>query len=113
MPATYDISKVHLFDVDVPNGPVLMESRTTAPGDKVITMQTAMRQCNAMLPAEDLCDTRCGFCGFYRFLSQRRELHIPLALPPVHGYACIPLVTTRQCRADTSQLAHTVSLQKV
>jgi predicted amidohydrolase len=27
--------KVHLFDVDVPNGPVLMESRTTAPGDKV------------------------------------------------------------------------------
>jgi predicted amidohydrolase len=31
--ATY--RKVHLFDVDVPNGPVLMESRTTAPGDKV------------------------------------------------------------------------------
>ncbi len=27
--------KVHLFDVDVPNGPVLMESRTTAPGDQV------------------------------------------------------------------------------
>lgn len=27
--------QVHLFDVDVPNGPVLMESRTTAPGDKV------------------------------------------------------------------------------
>lgn len=27
--------KVHLFDVDVPNGPVLMESRNTAPGDKV------------------------------------------------------------------------------
>jgi hypothetical protein len=23
------------FQVDVPNGPVLMESRTTAPGDKV------------------------------------------------------------------------------
>jgi predicted amidohydrolase len=31
--ATY--RKVHLFDVDVPSGPVLMESRTTAPGDKV------------------------------------------------------------------------------
>eukprot|EP00878_Enallax_costatus_P039377 GHUV01045029.1.p1 GENE.GHUV01045029.1~~GHUV01045029.1.p1 ORF type:complete len:183 (-),score=31.96 GHUV01045029.1:42-590(-) len=30
--ATY--RKVHLFDVDVPNGPVLMESRTTAPGNK-------------------------------------------------------------------------------
>lgn len=28
--------KVHLFDVDVPNGPVLMESRTTAPGDKLV-----------------------------------------------------------------------------
>lgn len=32
--ATY--RKVHLFDVDVPNGPVLMESRTTAPGDKLV-----------------------------------------------------------------------------
>ncbi|WIA37182.1 hypothetical protein OEZ86_014137 [Tetradesmus obliquus] len=28
--------KVHLFDVDVPDGPVLMESRTTAPGDKLV-----------------------------------------------------------------------------
>ena len=27
--------KVHLFDVDVPNGPVLMESRSTAPGKEV------------------------------------------------------------------------------
>lgn len=26
---------MHLFDVDVPRGPMLMESRTTAPGDKV------------------------------------------------------------------------------
>lgn len=25
--------KIHLFDVDVPDGPVLMESRSTAPGD--------------------------------------------------------------------------------
>lgn len=24
--------KIHLFDVDVPDGPVLMESKTTAPG---------------------------------------------------------------------------------
>ncbi len=30
--------KVHLFDVDVPNGPVLMESRTTAPGDQVLLL---------------------------------------------------------------------------
>lgn len=27
--------KIHLFDVDVPNGPILMESRTTAAGDKL------------------------------------------------------------------------------
>jgi hypothetical protein len=27
--------QVHLFDVDVPNGPVLLESRTTAPGNEV------------------------------------------------------------------------------
>lgn len=27
--------KVHLFNVDVPNGPVLMESRSTAPGNEV------------------------------------------------------------------------------
>lgn len=27
--------KIHLFDVDIPNGPVLMESNTTAPGDEV------------------------------------------------------------------------------
>jgi predicted amidohydrolase len=28
--------KVHLFDVDVPNGPVLMESRSTAPGAQLV-----------------------------------------------------------------------------
>ncbi|CAG9463650.1 unnamed protein product [Pedinophyceae sp. YPF-701] len=28
--------KVHLFDVDVPDGPVLMESRATAPGDRLV-----------------------------------------------------------------------------
>lgn len=27
--------KVHLFNVDVPNGPVLMESRSTSPGAQV------------------------------------------------------------------------------
>ena len=27
--------QIHLFDVDVPNGPLLMESRTTAPGSQV------------------------------------------------------------------------------
>ncbi|MEW5299893.1 MAG: hypothetical protein WDW36_002864 [Sanguina aurantia] len=28
--------KIHLFDVDIPNGPVLMESNTTAPGDEAV-----------------------------------------------------------------------------
>lgn len=27
--------KVHLFDVDVPDGPILMESRSTSPGSEV------------------------------------------------------------------------------
>jgi predicted amidohydrolase len=30
--------KIHLFDVDVPNGPVLLESRTTAPGDRLVVV---------------------------------------------------------------------------
>eukprot|EP00873_Tetraselmis_striata_P018553 jgi/Tetstr1/438817/TSEL_027326.t1 len=29
-------AKVHLFNVDIPNGPVLMESRFTAPGDRLV-----------------------------------------------------------------------------
>jgi predicted amidohydrolase len=32
--------KIHLFDVDVPNGPVLMESRTTAPGGRPVVADT-------------------------------------------------------------------------
>ena len=32
--------KVHLFDVDVPNGPILMESKRTAPGQEVPLMLT-------------------------------------------------------------------------
>lgn len=27
--------KIHMFDVDVPGGPVLLESRSTAPGSQV------------------------------------------------------------------------------
>lgn len=33
-------SQIHLFDVDVPSGPVLMESRTTAPGDRLVACGT-------------------------------------------------------------------------
>ncbi|GIL79098.1 hypothetical protein Vretifemale_8387, partial [Volvox reticuliferus] len=32
--------KIHLFDVDVPNGPVLMESRSTAPGTEAVVVDT-------------------------------------------------------------------------
>lgn len=32
--------KVHLFDVDVPNGPVLMESRTTVAGKELVSCET-------------------------------------------------------------------------
>ena len=31
--------KIHLFDVEVPNGPVMLESRYTAPGSKMTMMQ--------------------------------------------------------------------------
>jgi len=32
--------KIHLFDVDVPNGPVLMESSTTMPGDRLVVVDS-------------------------------------------------------------------------
>ncbi|KAG2423634.1 hypothetical protein HXX76_015151 [Chlamydomonas incerta] len=32
--------KIHLFDVDVPNGPLLMESRTTAPGREAVVVDS-------------------------------------------------------------------------
>ena len=36
--------KVHLFNVEVHNGPVLMESRSTAPGNEVTALQPAQCQ---------------------------------------------------------------------
>jgi len=35
------ITQVHLFDVDVPNGPVLMESRSTNAGGELVVFSTA------------------------------------------------------------------------
>lgn len=32
--------KIHLFDVEVPNGPVLMESRYTAPGSQIVAVDS-------------------------------------------------------------------------
>ena len=34
--------KIHLFDVAIPNGPQLMESRQTGPGDKAVSIATPM-----------------------------------------------------------------------
>jgi predicted amidohydrolase len=34
--------KIHLFDVNIPNGPQLMESRQTAPGEKAVCVDTPM-----------------------------------------------------------------------
>ena len=48
--------KIHLFDVDVPNGPVLKESRYTAPGSEVV-----------------VCDSPCGRLG----LSTCYDLRFP------------------------------------
>ena len=36
---------MHLFDVDVPNGPVLMESRTTERGNHLVTVDTRSPPC--------------------------------------------------------------------
>ena len=46
--------KIHLFDVDVPGGPMLLESRSTAPGTKVsngIVMHLWLLEKIAPLPA--------------------------------------------------------------
>ncbi len=48
--------KIHLFDVDVPNGPVLKESRYTSPGSEVV-----------------VCDSPCGRLG----LSTCYDLRFP------------------------------------
>jgi len=32
--------KIHLFDVDIPNGPVMLESKSTLPGDQVIVLDS-------------------------------------------------------------------------
>ena len=37
-----DVPKIHLFDVSIPDGPQLMESRQTAPGDKAICVPSPM-----------------------------------------------------------------------
>ena len=34
--------KIHLFDVDVPNGPTLHESKDTAPGDALVCAKTPL-----------------------------------------------------------------------
>lgn len=84
---------MHLFDVDVPNGPVLMESRTTAPGDKVNTVPhcNAALQCNASMQQRHCATPGVVSVGFTGFFASAASCIFPFALQPVHGYACIPL----------------------
>ena len=56
--------KVHLFNVKVHQGPVLMESRSTAPGNEVRT--NAARSCSLAIPSLSacaMCAVRNGQCG--------------------------------------------------
>ncbi|PNH11452.1 Nitrilase 1, partial [Tetrabaena socialis] len=76
--------KIHLFDVDVPNGPVLLESRTTAPGTEAVVVDT---------PAGPLGMTTCydlRFPELYAQLTWERGaqiLAIPSAFTVITGQA--------------------------
>ncbi|GFR42671.1 hypothetical protein Agub_g3482, partial [Astrephomene gubernaculifera] len=77
--------KIHLFDVDVPNGPLLMESRTTAPGDKAVVVPAT--------PAGPLGLTTCydlRFPELFAHLTWERGaqiLAVPSAFTVVTGAA--------------------------
>ena len=51
--------KIHLFDVDVPNGPVLLESRTTIAGNKVC-LQGVLTRCAYKVCLQGVL-TRCAY----------------------------------------------------
>ncbi|KAG2491073.1 hypothetical protein HYH03_010518 [Edaphochlamys debaryana] len=76
--------KIHLFDVDVPSGPVLMESRTTAPGAQALVVDT---------PCGRLAPTTCydlRFPELYAHLTWERGatvLAVPSAFTVVTGAA--------------------------
>eukprot|EP00963_Diacronema_lutheri_P011353 scaffold1372_cov351-Pavlova_lutheri.AAC.10 len=76
--------KVHLFDVNVPNGPVLMESKTTTPGEQLVTCDT---------PAGKMGLTTCYDVRFplmYQILRHKHNvqlLTVPSAFTKVTGAA--------------------------
>ena len=90
--------KVHLFDVDVPNGPILMESRTTAPGHEVcwaasqhllVSLHNSLAGCNL-----------CTACPLARVGHPRLRL-----LPACLHACCLQLVV---CDSPAGRLALTV-----
>ena len=76
--------KVHLFDVNVPNGPVLMESKTTISGEELVTCET---------PAGKTGLTTCydvRFPHMYQILRYKHNIEIltvPSAFTKVTGAA--------------------------
>jgi len=75
--------KIHLFDVDIPNGPKLLESGYTVPGDRIVTVDS---------PAGVLGVTTCydvRFPGLYSNLRRRgaEVLLIPAAFTVKTGFA--------------------------
>eukprot|EP00201_Polytomella_parva_P009042 CAMPEP_0175061092 /NCGR_PEP_ID=MMETSP0052_2-20121109/13395_1 /TAXON_ID=51329 ORGANISM="Polytomella parva, Strain SAG 63-3" /NCGR_SAMPLE_ID=MMETSP0052_2 /ASSEMBLY_ACC=CAM_ASM_000194 /LENGTH=222 /DNA_ID=CAMNT_0016326913 /DNA_START=399 /DNA_END=1067 /DNA_ORIENTATION=- len=77
--------KIHLFDVDVPNGPSLRESRTTAPGSKLVTCRTTPLGTIGLTVCYDL-----RFPELYQQLTWEKgaqTLVIPAAFTHVTGKA--------------------------
>lgn len=77
------------FDVDVPGGPVLMESRSTAPGSSVVAVDS---------PVGRLGVTVCYDLRFPELYQRLRFEHgCEVGLPPLEGRIraeAVPLCTT-------------------
>lgn len=56
--------KIHLFDVDVVNGPSIKESDTVCPGDEIVTLDTGEIGCLGLSICYDM-----RFCELYRMLT--------------------------------------------
>lgn len=68
--------KVHLFDVDVPNGPVLMESRTTAAGSSAVACDSPIGRLGLTV-CYDL-----RFPGLYQHLAFDQGAQVSAPSPP-------------------------------
>ena len=82
--ATY--RKIHLFDVSIPNGPQLMESKQTGPGDKAVCVASPI-----------------GHSGTYRLL--RRAVSGALSTLGGDGSSCADSTLSIYCYDRRSALA--------